>query len=80
MLRGQGLGRLQFNDQLTLHHQVCQIITNQGSILVKNLDGMLLLYIQPRLPQPMSKRVLVNFLQVAMPMINMTCFLCVLCG
>lgn len=48
MFGGQCLGGLQLDDQDVVDKQIRDIITNQSSVFVENLDWLLLLYFVPR--------------------------------
>lgn len=67
---GKGAAGFQFHDQTTFHQQVRHILANESPILVEDLNGMMLPHLQTRLPETMNKRVLVDFLQMTMRVVN----------
>ena len=55
----------------SLCQQICQVLSDQGAVFIVNLDRELLFHIQARLAQPMSKSILIDFLQMPMPVVDM---------
>ncbi len=60
----------QFNYQSVFNEQICKILAQQCSIFIKDIDWMLLLYLEASLAQTMNERILINFLEMTMCMIN----------
>jgi hypothetical protein len=55
----------------TLDQNVGEVVADQGAVLIMDLDRMLLLDGEARLAQTMRQRVLVDFLQVSVPVVLM---------
>jgi hypothetical protein len=70
VIRGQGFGGLKLQDQHTVYQQVRQVIADNRPVLIVHFDRMLLPHVQTLFPQPMRQRVLVDLLQVSMPVIS----------
>src|SRR6267378_2715852 len=70
MLVGKSFGGFQLNNEPALHQQVSVIVADEGTVLVIHLNRILLSNVQSRFAQPMGKRVLIDFFQVSMAMIN----------
>jgi len=66
-----GLGSLQFHNQSIVYQEVSKKITNNCPVFVINRHRMLLLDCKSCLAQPVGQRVLVNFFQVSVAMIDM---------
>lgn len=73
MFIGNGLDGLQFNNNPPLNNQIRVKIAKDCAIFVKNLNRKLLADIQPGFTQSVRQGILVDFLQVTMPMILMNC-------
>ena len=71
MFGSQGFGCFQLNDQITLHQQIDEVVTDDGAVLVIDFDRMLLFHHQPCLRQSVRQSILVNLLQVPVGMIDM---------
>jgi hypothetical protein len=63
--------RLQFNNQLIFQEKIGGKIAEQRAILVVYTQGMLLLHFNALFVQPMRQGVLVDFLDMAMPVVAM---------
>src|SRR6266516_4440522 len=62
---------LHLHDEAILHEQVSIEVAEQRPIFAENLQRMLLLHLEPLLPETVNERVLINLLQVAIPMVAM---------
>jgi hypothetical protein len=58
-------------NQTVFYNYVCEVLTDGRSVFIKDFDGVLLLNVNPGFPQAMCQRILVDFFQVAMPMVTM---------
>ena len=70
MLVGDRFGSLQLDDQAILHQQVGEVFADLRAIFVINLELVLLLHIKPGFVQPMRERVLINFFEMPVGVIN----------
>lgn len=71
MFVGDCANRLQLDQQPIINQQVCMVFAQHGIVLIIYRERVLLLDVQPQFSKPMSKRVLIHLLQMAMPMVNM---------
>lgn len=71
VLRGQCFGSLQLHDENSANQQVGDVIPDQRSVLVENLDRVLLLDVQPGYPQAVRQSILINFLEMTVSVKNM---------
>lgn len=68
---------LDLDDQDSFHQQVGEVFAEDRSVLIIHLQRMLLLDLQPLLPQPIRESIPIDFLQMTMAMILVdgeTCF------
>ena len=70
MFIGQRARRLKLDNQAILDEQIGVVITNDGAVLVIDLERVLLLHVQAEFAQPMGQGVLIHLLQVAMPVVD----------
>ena len=71
MFINERLGGLEFDNKYVLDQQVCKKITQHSTIFVQHPHRMLLLYFQAQFSQSMGQGILVNSLQMTVPMIKM---------
>jgi len=71
MFFNQSLGRLDFHDELRFDKQIGEEFAEQSSVLVAHFQRMLLDHSQPLFLQSVRKAILVDALQVPVPMISM---------
>jgi hypothetical protein len=67
VFRHQAAARFQLDNQLLLDEQIGEIFAEDSAILVINRQRVLLLNIQALFTQPMRQSILVDFLQMPMP-------------
>ena len=67
------LARLQFDDQFILDNQISKIVSENGSIFIQHLQGMLLLDLHASLTKPMCQTVFVYFFQMSVSEATMKC-------
>ena len=66
----QSPGCFEFNYQYIVDDQIRDIVSYYGSIFVKYYDWVLLFYVETCFGQTVRQCVFINFLKVAMAMIN----------
>jgi hypothetical protein len=71
MLAHQRAACFELYNQHVFYNCVCEVLTDGSSIFIEDFDGVLLLNVNPGLAQAMCQRILVDFFQVAMPMVTM---------
>ena len=71
MFRCQSLDRLKFDDQPSFHQQIGEVFTDDGSVLVINCDGLLLLHYKPGLCQAMCKGIFIDLFEMPVTEVSM---------
>lgn len=71
MFRSDRSRRLQFDHNLPFHQQIGEVIANQRPVFIIDGDGALLFCFQPRLSQPVPQGILIDLLQMTVPMVDM---------
>jgi len=77
MFIDHGARSFHLDDQLVFNEQISVKIAEQGSIFIKNLQRMLLFHVESLFSQTMSQRILIDFLQMSVPMVavnSKSCF------
>jgi hypothetical protein len=69
MLVSQGFARLDFNNQSAVDEKIGEIFPENRSVFIQYVQGMLLYQSGARFPQPVGETVLIDFLQMPMPMV-----------
>ena len=67
MFIGNGFTCFQFNNEFAFDEQIGEIVTENSSILIQNLQRKLLFHPQSSLPQAVCQPVFIDFFQMAMP-------------
>ena len=70
MFVGQGFGGLEFDHELVVQQQVGVEFADDGAVFVEDLDGVLLLHVQPELAEAVGQGVLIDLLQVPVAVID----------
>ena len=71
MFGREGFGSLEFDYEPAVNQQIGEVIANQGTVLVIDLNRVLLLDLESRFSQPMCQRILIHLFQVSMAMVGM---------
>src|SRR5205807_7455576 len=77
MFIDHGARSFYLDHQLVFNKQISVKIAEQGSILVEHLQRMLLLHVESLFSQTMSQGILIDFLQMSVPMVavnSKSCF------
>jgi hypothetical protein len=71
MFVGKRLAGFQFHQEFTFHHQIGKILSEQRAILVEYLQGSLGLHAKTGFAQAVHEGILVDLLQMAVPVVDM---------
>jgi hypothetical protein len=71
MLIGDCAGRLQFNNECILNEQIREVLAQESSVFIENVERMLLPEGQSLFSKPVAKRILIYFFRMAVPVIAM---------
>ena len=62
---------LQFNEELILHKQICLHLTQERTVLVKNIKRVLLHYFETLFAEAMGQSILIDLLNMPVPVVPM---------